>query len=42
MSKEVLWCLEKALERTLAGDKEGSFDYLELASMWQRKLQGDG
>lgn len=31
------WCLNKALERTLAGDKEGSSDYLKMAKLWQER-----
>ncbi|WWT42357.1 hypothetical protein [Vibrio phage Va-ZX-1] len=31
------WCLQKALERTLAGDKEGSLEYLELAKLWYKR-----
>lgn len=31
------WCLRKALERTLAGDKAGSLEYLELAKLWHKR-----
>lgn len=37
LSDSAQWCLEKALERTLVNDKEGSLDYLKMAKLWQER-----
>lgn len=37
LTSQVHWCLEKALERTLVGDKSGAYDYLVMAKLWQER-----
>lgn len=37
-----IWCLQKSLELTLAGDEAGSLTYLELAKLWYKRESGEG
>ncbi len=37
LASQVQWCLEKALERTLVGDKSGAYEYLVMAKLWRER-----